>query len=89
MSNDSAYYRLAFKIVSDLTGSIAVPAVLAAFGGKWLDAKYHTAPRYLILLLILAFVLSAVHIVKKSVGYRNQYEAVVNAEPKDHPKNPV
>ncbi len=89
MSNDSAYYRLAFKIMSDLTGAIAVPAVLAALGGKWLDARYGTGHRYLIVLLVVAFGLSAYMIVKKSARYRAQYESVANVETKDHPNNSV
>lgn len=83
MSDDSAYYRFALKIVTDLTGAIAVPAVLAAFGGKWLDEHYHTGHRYLFLLLALAFGLTAYSLVKKSTHYRIQYELITKDSKKD------
>jgi F0F1-type ATP synthase assembly protein I len=76
MSKDSAYYRLGLKIFIDLTGSIAIPAVLGAVIGKKLDTKYATAPRYLILLLALALVFTAILIVKKAKRYRDEYESI-------------
>ena len=76
MQNDSAYYRLAFKIFADLTGAIAAPAVLGALLGKWLDARYNTSPRYILLLLFLAFLCTAMMIVRKSTNYKEQYESI-------------
>ncbi|MEK7614845.1 MAG: AtpZ/AtpI family protein [Patescibacteria group bacterium] len=70
MDKDSAYYRLAFKIFFDFTGITAVPAVLAALGGKWLDTRFHTAPRYVILLLLLAFLSTGILFVKKAKEYK-------------------
>ncbi len=74
MASDAAYQRLAMRIFADFSGSIAVPAVLAALGGKWLDEKYGTAPRYLIVLLLLAFGLTAFAVVKKAKFYAAQYQ---------------
>lgn len=82
-TNDAAYYRLAFKIFADFTGAIAVPAVLASLLGKWLDARYATSPRYIMLLLFLAFLSTAVMIVRKSVAYKEQYESISKDEKKD------
>ncbi len=76
MSKDAANYRLAMKIFADFSGTIAVPAVLAALAGKWLDTQYSTAPRYLILLLALALVSTAIVIVKKAKKYRDEYERI-------------
>lgn len=76
MSKDAAYQRLAFKIFADFTGSIAVPAVLGALLGKWLDERYNTAPRYLIILLALALLSTAFLIVKKAKQYQQEYDAL-------------
>ncbi len=84
-SSDRAYQRLAFKILAEFGGIIAIPAVLAALAGKWLDTKYQTAPRYLIILLVLAFVLTAYSIKKKSAYYGRLYESITQ-EPKDLPR---
>ncbi len=80
MNQDAAYHRLAYKIFAEFTGTIAVPAVLATLFGKWLDQRYGTEPRYLIILLTLAFVSSAVVIVKKAKKYRDEYEAIIKKD---------
>ncbi|MBI2474035.1 AtpZ/AtpI family protein [Candidatus Uhrbacteria bacterium] len=81
--NDAAYYRLAGRIFADFSGIIAVPAVLAALLGKWLDQKQGTEPRYLILCLIVAFFFTGVLIVKKAKFYKDQYESVINKDRND------
>mgnify|MGYP001616126566 CR=1 FL=1 len=77
MSTDARYYRLAMKIFADFSGSIAIPAVLAALTGKWLDEKYATEPRYLIILLFLALGLTAIILVRKAKKYRLEYERLL------------
>lgn len=78
--SDAKYYRLAWRIFADFSGTIAVPAVLAALLGKWLDGRYGTEPRYLILLLILALTLTAYAVVKKAKVYRKAYESLMQQE---------
>lgn len=76
MANDQAYQRLAMRIFADFSGSIAIPVVLAALLGKWLDGKYGTSPKLLMLCLALSFVLTAFIVVKKAKRYAKQYEAL-------------
>ncbi len=76
MSKDSANYRLAMKIFADFSGTIAIPAVLSALAGKWLDTKYSTAPRYLFIFFVLALLCTALLIVKKAKKYRDEYESI-------------
>lgn len=77
MATDARYYRLAMKIFADFSGTIAIPAVLAALAGKWLDEKYGTDPRYLIVLLTVALILTGVIIVRKAKKYRIEYEKLM------------
>ena len=77
MNTDQAYYRLAFRIFADFSGSIAIPAVFAALIGKWLDTKQETAPRYLILFLLIALLLTAWTVVKKAKKYQKEYDALI------------
>lgn len=77
MASDANYYRLAMKIFADFSGTIAIPAVLAALAGKWLDEKYATEPRYLIVFVFLALVLTAVILVRKAKKYRDAYEKLM------------
>lgn len=80
MATDAAYYRLAMRIFADFGGTIAVPAVLAALLGKWLDGQYGTYPRYLIICLVIAFALTAAMIVKKSRFYGKAYKKLIDQD---------
>ena len=82
MTKDAAYYRLAMRIFADFGISIAVPAVAASFFGKWLDQRYLTAPRYLIVCFIGAFVLTAFNIWRKSRYYGQEYTRMTKNDSK-------
>lgn len=82
MGNDSAYLRLALRIFADFGVSMAVPAVLAALGGKWLDGRFGTRPKLLILCLVLAFALTAYMVVSKARRYASQYQSLIDSERK-------
>lgn len=77
MSSDAPYYRLAGRIFADFSGTIAVPAVSGALLGKWLDARYGTEPRYLLVFLTIALVFTGIAIVRKAQKYTVQYEALM------------
>ncbi|OGL92665.1 hypothetical protein A3H12_03950, partial [Candidatus Uhrbacteria bacterium RIFCSPLOWO2_12_FULL_47_9] len=64
------------RIFADFSGSIAVPAVLGALVGKWLDGKYHTAPKFLVFSLSIALLSTAWIVVRKAKKYGNEYEAL-------------
>jgi len=74
MSTDAQYRRLAMRIFADFSGTIAVPAVLAALGGQWLDERYGTEPRYILILLAIALTFTGILIVKKANKYMRAYE---------------
>ena len=80
MQNDAKYYRLAGRIFADFSGTIAIPVVLAAIVGKRLDAHQATAPRYLIIFLVFAFVLTGVMVAKKASFYKKEYELLINGK---------
>ncbi len=76
--SEAKYYRLAGRIFADFSGTIAVPAVFASLLGKWLDTRYGTEPRYLIILMILALVLTGYMVVRKANVYKEAYESLMN-----------
>ena len=55
----------ALEIVWDLLFSIAVPTVLFALLGRWLDKRYGTSPWFVGIGLVLALGVSAVIVTKK------------------------
>jgi F0F1-type ATP synthase assembly protein I len=78
MATDAAYHRLALRLFADFSGTIAVPALLGALFGDWLDERFGTSPRYLAICLAIALVITAVIIVRKAKYYSNEY-AKLNA----------
>ncbi|MFH1404878.1 MAG: AtpZ/AtpI family protein [Patescibacteria group bacterium] len=78
MTSDRDYQKLAMRIFADFSASIAVPAVLCALLGKWLDNRYGTAPWLLIASFIVAFGLTAFSIYRKSKKYSKQYNRLNN-----------
>jgi len=74
MSSDAAYQRLALKIFVEFSGSIAIPAILAAVFGEWLDMRYGTEPWLLIVTMVVAFFATTVVVVRKARFYAREYE---------------
>jgi F0F1-type ATP synthase assembly protein I len=78
--NDRAYYLFAGKIVGDFTGTIAIPAVVFALIGEYLDTKYHKEPLFLMLGLLLAFSVSMKSVYKKTKKYSEEYQEIVKTD---------
>ena len=66
-------YALALRISVDLVVTITVPAVTAAWLGSWLDKRWGTYPWMFVLLLIVAFCLTAAVVYRKAKHYADQY----------------
>lgn len=77
MEGQGRYYRFAAKAMVDITGSIFVPAIVAALAGQWLDERLATEKWFFIGLLLLSFIGSAVAIVKKVRAYGEEYQKLV------------
>lgn len=73
-TSDREYYLFALRIIGDFGVNIAVPAVLAALLGNWLDEKYDRYPLFIILCLIVAFLFTAKIIQKKAKKYGDEYQ---------------
>lgn len=71
--NDAYYYALAMRMATDLLLTIAIPALLAAFLGKWLDERWGTQPLCFVLLLIVSFCLTGLMIRRKAKMYAKLY----------------
>lgn len=72
--SDQFYYLLAIRMASDLTVTIALPAVLAAILGSKLDLLWGTKPWMLILCLALAALLTFIIVKRKAQYYAKLYE---------------
>ena len=66
------------RIVGDFGATIAVPAVLGALAGRWLDAKWGTHPWALVLCLVLAFSGTALIVMRKAKSYGSEYQKLID-----------
>jgi F0F1-type ATP synthase assembly protein I len=65
--NEAIWWQPSLILFGRLSGWIGGPVVLALFLGKWLDDKYKTAPRFFLLCVSIAFVVSTFGIVKDAM----------------------
>ncbi len=73
-TSDRAYYMFALRIVGDFGASIAVPVVLLALLGQWLDEKYHKSPLFLIIGFLFAALVSGKIIYSKAKRYGDEFQ---------------
>lgn len=55
----------ALGIVWEIGAAIAIPTVLSALIGRWLDRRFGTTPLFLILMLLISLGICAVIVVKR------------------------
>lgn len=84
-SSDRDYYMFAARVFGDFTGMIAVPALLGAILGRYLDDKFDKEPLFLAICLVIAFAGSATVVYRKVKTYAQEYQKLTGA-PKDPSK---
>jgi hypothetical protein len=65
--SQNAWWQPAVMMFAKLSGWIAAPIVISLYLGKWLDKKYDSAPRYLLICIGTAFFISMIGLVKESI----------------------
>jgi F0F1-type ATP synthase assembly protein I len=75
-NNDAKYYRLAFRILVDFGATLAIPALVSAFLGIWLDRHLGTKPWILIVCLFIGFTLTWMMILRKARLYAKDFERI-------------
>jgi len=66
--NQAVWWQPAVMMFAKLSGWIAAPIIIALYFGKWLDKKYDSAPRYLLICIGAAFFISMIGLVKETVS---------------------
>jgi hypothetical protein len=85
-NNISPWWQPAVAMVLRLSVWIAGPIIIALYLGNWLDNKYNSAPKLLLLCIAIAFITSMIGLVKNTiVEYRkiSELSKQDKSEPKD------
>jgi MFS-type transporter involved in bile tolerance (Atg22 family) len=67
-------YALALEVGSTATAWIVIPALLAVYGGRWLDQKFQTKPIIFVVAMAVAFVITLVGIIRMAQSYLRQQD---------------
>ena len=73
-TSDREYWMFALRIVTEFGGIIALPAVLFALLGRYLDERFRTMPWLLILCLAIALTFSAITVWRRAKELGKEYE---------------
>ncbi len=66
------WYHQALTVFAKVGGWIAGPIIIALFLGDWLDQRYGTTNRYLLICIATAFIISNVGLIIEVVRYSKQ-----------------
>ncbi len=69
---------LALRIAGDFGATIAIPALIAAYLGQKLDARWGSEPWMLVICVVVAMAVTALVIVRKAKQYANLYDELNN-----------
>lgn len=84
--NDNPEWQAGLQIFFELSGWLVGPLIAALFLGQWLDTKYQTKPWLFLLTTAIAFAITCIGIVLKTIQFIKQIES--NQNPKTKPENP-
>ena len=77
---DRKYMLLGLRIAADFGATLAVPVILFVYIGQKLDERYGTGYNFTAGAFILAALLSAKMILKKSKAYGDEYQSLDKKE---------
>lgn len=74
MPDKTTFPWKSLNLALSLAGIVAIPLVLAALFGRWLDNRFDTAPWGFLALTLLAFIISNTYVVIKSLKIMAEIE---------------
>ena len=79
MEGSGRIYRFAFRVMSDISATLMVPAIVGALAGQWLDDRFSTGHSFFIGLLAFAFIGTAVVLYRKIREYGKEYQELLGS----------
>ena len=71
------WWKPAMEMFARVIGWIAVPIISALYLGKWLDEKYQSEPKYLLICVGVAFLLTNIGLLKNVIKTSKKIESEV------------
>ena len=69
--NNELWWKPAIIVFASVSAWIAVPIIAALYLGKYLDKKYASQPKFFLILIVVAFLITIfgiIRILKKQIG---------------------
>ena len=76
------WWRPAMEMFARVIGWIAIPIVFSLYLGRWLDTRYDSEPKYLLICVGVAFVLTNIGLVKNVIKTSKSIEKDLKDSPK-------
>ncbi|OGF31644.1 hypothetical protein A2533_04115 [Candidatus Falkowbacteria bacterium RIFOXYD2_FULL_35_9] len=71
-NNEKKWWQPAMKLFGELTAWVAGPIIVAVFVGDWLDERYNKSPWIFLISIGIAFIITNIAVVKKSIQAMNE-----------------
>ena len=85
-NSDRLFYRFAAKVLAEITGLLAVPALAAVLLGNYLDQRFSSKPLYISICLVIAAIISATAIRQKTKELGTEFQKLVDQSSTKPPK---
>ncbi len=69
------WWQPAMEIFAQVSAWIVFPIIVALFLGKWLDERYNTEPRYLLICVGVGFVITNIGLIVNTVKSAKKMQA--------------
>ena len=76
--SDSKFWVFGLRIVGEFGGLIAIPVVVFVLLGRWLDVRWSTKPWMTIVAFVLAAVISALMVWRRTKEVAKEYQSLIN-----------
>lgn len=74
------WWKPAMEMFARVIGWIAVPIISALYLGRWLDDKYQSEPKYLLICVGVAFLLTNIGLIKNVIKTSRKIDKEVNKQ---------
>lgn len=85
-SKEKAWWAEGLGLFSQITAWIVAPVITALFLGNFLDNRYGTSPRYLLICVGIAFIITNIGLIIEMLRYQKRLKDITQDNHERHTK---